>query len=711
MRRLPELAIIILLICSATNARADASIHAGIKTLYLNGSTVSDPALFDASGRERLFHGWNVSGSVKLASQGFKPFKSRADAEHSFALMRRDTGANLIRFTLSWEGTEPAVEQLDTEYLDAIAEQVKAAIAHHIYVFLDYHTDLYSRWLFDDNDPFTGNGAPRWVIDGGDYSSIPRCTVLCFNWSMHNILNPRVRKAYRDFWDNAPIYTLAGERHVQDAFLWQLHQSLLYLKTKFTPTEMQYIVGLEPFNEPNYGKGHRNTADEFDNDKLWPFYRRVRAVMDEAGWTQQFVFAEPLVFWDTNAGFFTPPTGGHYLRDIPASGFVFAPHFYDAARMGVTNLTRVKNADYFPNLDDVRSEARFLHMPVVLGEFGMWLGNQNGGSRDYARIVNATYEAMEASDVGRTQKDRHLDFYTMPVSGTQWHWDIYKDRHAEPRNDNPDHIMQSGDGWNGEDFSAVKGDQLTVGADIVGRIYPRAIQGRLVNFFYYPHALDGAGRVMDWAAIELNGKRYFGDHPFALLTWQGTDSRLPTEIFIPPQYQAEQITVVTENNIWQPGESSDTLNWEDDDAQGGHRLLIRADSATPTALHAALVLVDVDADAVPNDLPQQLAQAIDHFVHPVVLTDTMTGQNYVPDPPVKEAVQVTVSTTRFLVFRQIVLNWNSPVPVVIKHNNNMLMTAGSSGRKRFFSLIGLHDRYQICRQDQPDQCSRLLQFQ
>ena len=89
MGRLPELVFIILFIGSGASAWADASIHADTKTLYLNGTTISDPALFDSSGREVLFHGWNVSGSVKLASQGFKPFKSRADAEHSFARNNR----------------------------------------------------------------------------------------------------------------------------------------------------------------------------------------------------------------------------------------------------------------------------------------------------------------------------------------------------------------------------------------------------------------------------------------------------------------------------------------------------------------------------------------------------------------------------------------------------------------------------------------------
>lgn len=696
---------------AATMITANASpLHTADKTLYLDDREYQDAAFFDASGREILFHGWNVSGSVKLASRGFKPFDNTDDARKSFGLMRQHTGANLVRFTLSWEGTHPQVDTLDTDYLDAIAAQVKAAIAEGMYVFLDYHTDLYSRFLFNADDPFTGNGAPHWIIDGGDYSQ-PGCSILCFSWSMNTILNPRVRTAYRNFWDNAALYTVAGERQVQDEFLWQLRESLRYLKPQFSAAEWDHIVGVQPFNEPTYGKGHINTADEFDNAKLWPFYRRVRAVMDATGWQQQWVFAEPLVFWHTNVGFFTPPTGGHYLRDIPASGYVFAPHFYDAARMGVTNLNRVENAEYFADLDTVREEARFLNMPAVIGEFGMWLGNQNGGSKDYARIVNATYQAMEASDHTRPEKDRRLDFYTLALSGTQWHWDIYKDQHQEMRNGNPAHIVEQGDGWNDEDFSAVKDQQLTVGADIVGRIYPRAVQGHLVNFFYHPAAKDGAGHVMNWAAIDTHDQRFFADVPFAFMTWQGSHSLLPTEIFLPPQLVETDFSVITENGIWHSSDDDPLVTVEDDrdGSQSGKVLKILSRSDTQTQLHFALIVADTHP--IPVQLSSWLTADIQAFNHPVMLTGTMADANYPTDPPQQEAVQVTATTVQFLFFRQVMLNWESDVPVTLYKNGSAVTNAGSQGSKVFFSIIGLGANYRVCQLDEPSQCSRTLVFQ
>lgn len=708
MSRSLRTATALLGLLSSLSAVAGLPLQTGTKTLQLD-QTISDPAFFDASGREVVLHGWNTSGSVKLLSRGFKPFDNAEDAARGFGLMRHYTGANLVRFTLSWEGTHPQVDTLDTAYLDAIAEQVRAAIAEGMYVYLDYHTDLYSRYLFNSNDRFTGNGAPQWIIDGGDYSQ-PGCGALCFNWSMHTIVNQRVRAAYRNFWDNAPLYTVAGERRVQDEFLWQLRQSLLYLKDRFSAAEWQHIVGVQPFNEPVYGRGHVNTAEEFDNEKLWPFYQRVRAVMDDTGWNHQWVFAEPLVFWHTNAGFFTPPTGGHYLRDIPQSGYVFAPHFYDAARMGVTNLNRVENAEYFPEIDYVRDETRFLNTPVVVGEFGMWLKDQNGGAKDYARMVNAVYQAFDASDRSRTSKDRRLDFYTLALSATQWHWDIYKDQHQELRNGNPAHVITEGDGWNDEDFSAIKGDSLTVGADIVGRIYPQAIQGRLVNFFYHPAALDGAGRRMNWAAIDTHGQRLLADVPFALITWQGTHSALPTEIFIPPQFAADPLQVVTANGIWRAGQSDPAIALvpDRDNANSGYRLQIQAESGSPQELHFALI---VAADvALPEQLPQWLQDDINHYRHPVILTGRMRDPNYQTDPYQEEAVKVSASTNQFLVFRQIVLQWESDATVTILRNGKAVFNGAANGKKAFWSLVGLGDEFQICQQDHMDACSRVIPF-
>ena len=66
----------------------------------------------DGYGREVVLRGFNVSGEVKLAENGFLPFASTADAQSSAQAMRQLTGANAVRFLVSWAGAEPTRGQL-----------------------------------------------------------------------------------------------------------------------------------------------------------------------------------------------------------------------------------------------------------------------------------------------------------------------------------------------------------------------------------------------------------------------------------------------------------------------------------------------------------------------------------------------------------------------------------------------------------------------
>ncbi|CBL44466.1 Putative endoglycosylceramidase [gamma proteobacterium HdN1] len=681
--------------------------------------TISEPTFRDGAGREVHFRGWNVSGSVKLASRGFKPFASTEDARRSFESMKRHTGANLVRFTVSWEGNNPRPGEIDYGYAAAITEQIREAVRQQIYVFIDFHTDLYSRYLFQQNSPHTGNGAPQWIIDGGSYPK-SNCGPFCFAWSQNIITNPAVRLGYRNFFDNAPVKTDVGETRVQDAFLWQMGKLLEYIKAELSAEEFQWVVGVQPFNEPIYGRGHNNRASEFDNEKLWPFYKRSRAVADQTGWGEKWIFAEPMVFWDTNVGFFTPATGGHYLKEKVGKGFVFAPHFYDAARMGVSNLGKVQNGEYFQNLDRVREEGRFLGIPTVLGEFGMWLKDQKGGARDHARIVNATYQAMEASDSQHSFKDRRPDFYTATVSGTQWHWDINKDNHFEYQNGNPKKLMTKGDGWNGEDFSVIRGDELVVDARGVQRAYPRAVDGNTVSFYFNALPVDGAGKTLEWAEIRTGGESFLGDRRFALLVWQGGGSA-DTELFLPTDFLPESTSLITERYVYSNlGSAKDhalaDVRYVPEFNRGltGYRLLISGDGAvSKKALHFALVVNDsLYDDAALRALQSSLVEQINHHEHPVFLRGRMAGLNYPSEAPNENPhpVALSASEEHFLLFRWISLQWKASGDVTVFQKGKPILSAGREGSSTVLSLLGAKDTFSVCEQADTSRCSRTLTF-
>lgn len=695
-----------------TLGHAAGNLHIGERTVTLGDTQITEATFRDDQGREVYLRGWNVSGSVKLASRGFKPFESREDAAKAFELMKRHTGANLVRFTVSWEGAHPGPDQIDYAYVDAVIEQMREAFRQKIYIFLDYHTDLYSRHVFHETSQYTGNGAPEWIIAGSPYPK-SNCGPVCFAWGQHNVMDPAVRLGYRNFFDNNTISTALGERRVQDEFLWQMREVLQYVKSKLTPEEFEWITGVQPMNEPIYGYGHKNRASEFDNEKLWPFYQRSRQLMNDIGWQDKWVYAEPMVFWDTNAGFFAPATGGHYLKQKPGAGFVFSPHFYDAARMGVTNANKAYNGEYFRNLDTIRDEARFLGIPTVLGEFGMWLKDQNGGARDHARIVKGTYQGMEISDIGKSAKDRRPDFYTAAISGTQWHWDINKDNHREYQNGNLKKLRTKGDGWNGEDFSVIKGDTLTVHANGVQRAYPRAIDGNLVSFHFNDLAVDGADNTLDWAEIRTQSGRYFADHRFALVIWQGGNGKA-SELFLPASFTPATTSLITDTGVAASLEGDTRIQAEFNDGLTGYRLTLpSANDSKANDLHFAVVVANSAYQAAELDtLKAELAEQISRREHPIFLRGKMAGLNYPDESGDSGELTLHASESHFLFFRSVKLTWNATSPVTIYQKDNAVMQGTAQGSATLFSFVGAKDRFKVCEQSNAAgvKCSRELGF-
>lgn len=616
---------------------------------YSNGLvSVQDRVLKDGTGREQVLRGWNVSGETKIAEAGFKPFKTAEDTRASLRLMRARSGANAIRFLISWEGTTPVVDQIDLAYLQAVTAQIKEAAALKMYVLVDWHQDLFSRHLFNKDSWHTGNGAPAWVIQNQGYPQ-EYCGVVCASWSQHLLTDEAVRRGFRNFWNNAPISTSAGTRYMQDAFIWQMDQTLRYLKANLSADEYACILGVDPLNEPADGGMEGLTAAQWDNQKLWPFYKKVRAMMDANGWYDKSVYAEPLVFWNSNVGFVAPATGGHHLLDIPTRGFVFNSHFYEAGRQALDQRA-VDNGSYLIAKHQIRDEGRYMRMPTFISEFGMF--SHATGSKDSNRIIAAMYQGQESSDALKPGKDRFSDAYSPPISSTQWHWDWYHDRHQEYMNGNPDKLITTMDAWNGEDYSSfsVMPDssiRYNIDGRNIERVYARAAQGDIMAFHYNALVRDAAGSVLNWQAIRplIGNREYFRNNRFALLTWRGRNSIAPTEFFLPPEFTGDQLVVITDKRIVQglvsrnaPDNSQNEvmLNTESD---GSKRLLVWDDvdvGETATDWHYALIVKRENGDGVDTSLLPTLQQELDRTIiggklSPVYFTGAMTDPGYAPD--------------------------------------------------------------------------------
>lgn len=435
----------------------------------------------------------------------------------------------------------------------------------------------------------------------------------------------------------------------QSEFVWQMGQVAKYIKANMTDTEYAYILGYEPLNEPFDGGVGRMSYKAFDNQLLWPFYERVRAELDKVN-VNKPVYAEPMVFWSSIVGPIAPATGGQYLDYQPGNGFIFTPHFYDQARLGISDFSIARNGSHFNNLDLIRDESRYLNLATFVSEFGMPIKGK--GRSDTQRVINGVYQGLESSD-RFSGKDRYVDFYTPLISGAQWQWDIYYDNHFVYQNDNPKKLVTKKDAWNNEDFSVVQyqAKRYNVKAELVERAYPRAVQGEVMHFAYEGLVPDADDNVMAYHSIRTDlsgqfiGREFFRERKFAFLAWRGRTSDAPTELFIPRHMNANNITVVTDAGVYKHMRVNAPLSQQANEvavvsdtssSDGGHAVFIWDDvdaHESEGSYHFALV-IDGDAnlsDQQLSELQASLVYTVNNETSPVYLTHRMTKGGYPDD--------------------------------------------------------------------------------
>ncbi|MFI1767131.1 endoglycosylceramidase [Streptomyces sp. NPDC020800] len=512
-------------------------------SLWFDGTplTVRGGRFLDGEGREVVLRGYNVSGETKLEENNGLPFASVADARTSATALRALGGGNAVRFLLSWAHAEPVRGQVDTAYLGAVTEQLRVFLDAGIRVYPDFHQDLSSRYLFDAGSWYTGDGAPGWAVDAGNY---PRESCgICLFWGQNITQNAAVQQAQYDFWHNA--------HGLQDAFLTTAQAAMTYLRQHLSEDEFAGVVGFDPYNEPyagSYDSGQ--TSRTWERDLLWPFYGRFRARMDAAGWQDKPAFVEPNLFWNANISTQRQEGG---LLDAGTLGpeYVLNTHFYDQkAISGILMWGKAADGQYASDFAAVRDHASAAGTAAMVSEFGHPL---SGTVSDKApTVLKAMYQALDSRVPGGS-------WWTNPaasgpvLSGSQWQWDLYSGRHHELMNGNPDKVLTSGDGWNGEDLSAVKSDgsgnaALRQDARLLDRIYPSATAGTTLAFTYEDRSRDGSA-TLTWNPVPStlpDVARLVGSGRYGLLVWRSGSGTAPTELHLPAGFPATATTVVSD---------------------------------------------------------------------------------------------------------------------------------------------------------------------
>ncbi|MET9913222.1 cellulase family glycosylhydrolase [Streptomyces sp. NPDC006476] len=512
-------------------------------SLWFDGSTlaVQNGRFVDGNGREIVLRGYNVSGETKLEENSGLPFASVADAKKSATALRALGGGNSVRFLLSWAHAEPTRGTVDTTYLAAVTDQMRAFLDAGIRVYPDFHQDLYSRYLFNSGSWYTGDGAPKWAVELGGYPQ--ESCGICLFWGQNITQNQAVTKAQYDFWHNT--YGL------QDFFLDTAQKTMAYVQQHVTDEEFAGVVGFDPYNEPyagSYDSGQSSRT--WEQNLLWPFYQKFRARMDAAGWQGKPAFVEPNLFWNSNISS-QKQEGG--LLDAGTLGprYVFNTHFYDQkAISGILMWGNASDGQYATDFSAVRDRASAAGTAAVVSEFGHPLSGTVSGKAP--TVDKAMYQALDSRLPGASWWSNPAASGSV-LSGNQWQWDIYNGRHHELMNDNPDKVQTSGDAWNDEDLSVARLDgsgavTLRQDARLLDRVYPSATAGTTLAFTYEDRSRDGS-TTLTWNPVPSslpNVSQLVGSGQYGLLVWRSGSGTAPTELHLPASIPTATTTVVSD---------------------------------------------------------------------------------------------------------------------------------------------------------------------
>lgn len=237
----------------------------------------------DESGRRVILRGVNLGGDCKVPCpdggtehpSDFSDHRTVSFVGRPFPLVEADEhlarlqhwGFNCLRLLTTWEAVEHAGPgQYDEAYLDYFAEVARRAGKFGLYVFIDFHQDVWSRMS-------GGDGAPGWTFEavgldftkfhaagaahvmqhkydytkGGRQDGYPQ-----MSWSSNYRLpaNAIMWTLFFAGRDMTPAFTVDG-RNVQDYL--QEHYIGAMRAVAMRVKDQPHVIGFDTLNEPGEG--------------------------------------------------------------------------------------------------------------------------------------------------------------------------------------------------------------------------------------------------------------------------------------------------------------------------------------------------------------------------------------------------------------------------------------------------------------------------
>lgn len=215
-----------------------------------HGFTTAHGDLIDAHGRTTLLRGVNLSGDSKLpfAGDSFVGRPAPLDEVDTHLARIAGWGFNCLRLLTTWEAIEHAGPgDYDEAYLDHYRAVAERAGQHGLFVVVDPHQDVWSRWT-------GGDGAPRWAFD-----AVPGLVADRFAAAQAVELGAVDWPAG---YDRAPVATMFTLFLAGDRFLPELAGVQGELQSRYAAAvaalaervaDLDHVIGYDTLNEPSYG--------------------------------------------------------------------------------------------------------------------------------------------------------------------------------------------------------------------------------------------------------------------------------------------------------------------------------------------------------------------------------------------------------------------------------------------------------------------------
>jgi len=234
------------------------------------GFTTKDGWFIDPHGRHTLMRGVNLGGNTKVpfTPNGATHLGVDFDGWREVSFVGRPApldeidrhldriahwGFNILRFLVTWEAIEHEGPGLyDERYLEYVREVVKRAASRGLFVFIDPHHDVWSRWT-------GGDGAPFWCFELAGllpekFAETDAVELNGFDWPANYNRVPVATMWTLFYGGDEFCPTLGGvqeqlQRHYLDA--------IKALATRLV--DIDHVLGYDSLNEPSNGYIGRGT--------------------------------------------------------------------------------------------------------------------------------------------------------------------------------------------------------------------------------------------------------------------------------------------------------------------------------------------------------------------------------------------------------------------------------------------------------------------